>query len=124
MAISADILVINALVSAGAGLFGVGVGWGIIKTRLNQISENVKRIQQRQARLRGEDNGGLPLYVTRDTCLTLRDGCGRGVDEKMVAINANIAAHTSQINGLTNFARWFLQDKGLTINEINKILEP
>ncbi len=115
-------VIAQVLISAGAALFGVGVGVGLFKGTIKQIQKDVLAMQNRQDKLRGADNGNIPLYMGRDSCLALRDGCGKITDSRMKIINKDLKDHTCAIKSLNNFARWWMQKSGLEIDEINKIL--
>ena len=111
---------------AGSSLFGAGVGVGFLKNTLNQVQLEIKNlsesnktehkeIKDRQAKLRGETNGGEPIYMPRVSCLQNRASC-------MSHTENLLSEHTQDIRALNNFARWFMQEKGLTVIEINDIL--
>lgn len=121
-----DILSIKEIcqiaVSAGTGLLGVGIGIGIFKSTVNQFKADLERIKQRQARIRGEDNGGIPIFMTRETCDEIRDKCAAAASNRMISVSANIDRHTVSIKSLENFARWWMQKQGLNIKEINDVL--
>lgn len=121
--------IIQTLMSAGAGLFGVGVGVGLFRGLIKQIQGVIKqlqkdldRVQYKQIKLRGEDNGGLPMYVTRDTCISMRKDCERINSNKIEVLREDVKTHTRTIRSLENFARWWMQKEGLNIDEVNRIL--
>ena len=115
--------IIQIFVSGGAGLLGVGIGIGMFKSTIKQVKDDVQVIRRRQARLRGEDNGGIPIFVTRDVCRDRRDDCSSTSNGKMQSVCDDLIKHTKSIKALDNFARWWMQKEGLAISEINKILE-
>ena len=118
--------VINMLMMAGSGLLGIGVGVGLFKSKVDQVlvdftefkktnTEEHLQIKDRQSRLRGETNGGEPLFMPRIQCMQNRTSC-------MTHTENLLEDHTQDIKALNNFARWFMQEKGLLITEINDIL--
>ena len=113
---------IQILISSAAGLFGVGVGVGLFRGSVKQMQKDLERVQYKQIRLRGEDNGGIPLYVTKKSCDILRSTYNLVHSEKAQNINENLKEHTLSIKSLNNFARWWMQKEGLSIDEINRIL--
>jgi len=58
---------------------------------------------------------GVPLYEKVEDAKEARINCQE-------AIRSELVSHGKSIESLNNFARWFLQDKGLKITEINEIL--
>lgn len=123
------IQIAQTIISASAGLFGVGVGVGMFRGTIKQIHSTIKQIQKdmeivqyKQRRLRGEDNGSIPLYITRNGCFTLREGCEKKYNELLKSVNTDLQEHKKAIKSLENFARWSMQREGLKIEEINKIL--
>jgi hypothetical protein len=98
-------IVLNGL----AGAFGVGATWATVRGKLKSLEKDVEEMKLRQKRLRGEDNGGVPVFISKDVCETTRDAC-------------SVESHTKTIKALENFARWILQDRGLSVAEINRIL--
>jgi hypothetical protein len=109
-------------ITAGAGFLGIGIGIGVFKREITYIKRQLKTIQARQSRLRGDDNGGLPVFRTRLNCEALRHQCMNISDSKMSTVLEDIGEHTGSIRALDNFARWWMQKEGLTITEINNIL--
>lgn len=114
--------IIQMAISGGAGLLGVGIGIGMFKSTIKQVKDDVLYLRRRQARLRGEDNGGVPVFVTRDSCIKNRDDCMSVANGKMQLVCDDLLAHTKSIKSLDNFARWWMQKEGLLISEINQIL--
>lgn len=110
------------IISFGAGLFGVGIGIGMFKSVVTQVKLDLVKIKKRQARLRGEDNGGLPVFRTRLNCDIMREQCGVAANGKMQLVVDDLLVHTRSIRALDNFARWWMQKEGLKIEDINKIL--
>lgn len=115
--------ILQLLISAGAGILGVGIGIGLFRGSIKQLKEDVNKIQTRQSRLRGEDNGGVPLYMTQVTCEKLRSACNAMSAEKSAENTLILGQHTKMIKAFENFARWWMQDRGLNIEEINHILD-
>jgi len=120
---------VQILISAGAGLFGVGVGVGLFRGIIKQIQKDVIQnktsiniVQDRQRKLRGEDNGSIPVYAIRKECLSLRESCSVNIDKTVKLIDLDLSSHTKSIKSLENFARWSMQREGLKIEEINTIL--
>lgn len=101
--------VINAFISVGTGVLGVGVGLGVFRGTIKQMKKDLARVMTRQAKLRGEDNGGKPVFMTATSCKDFREHCA-------------VEAHGRSIKALENYARWEMQNKGLKIEEINQIL--
>lgn len=108
--------------SAGAGVMGVGIGIGMFRSTVKQVKEDLEKIKRRQARLRGEDDGGVPLYMLRSDCKTLRHDCRMDSESKMEDVVQDLLGHTKSIKALDNFARWWMQKEGLKIEDINRIL--
>jgi len=113
---------LQIMISFGAGLFGVGVGIGMFKSIVNQVKLDLANIKKRQARLRGEDNGALPVFRTRLNCDIMRAQCGAASTDKMQTVVEDLIRHAKSIRALDNFARWWMQKEGLKIEDINKIL--
>ena len=113
---------IQILISSAAGLFGVGVGVGLFRGSVKQMQRDLERVQYKQIKLRGEDNGGLPMYITRATCLTMREDCERINSKRIDELKIELKVHTRTIRSLENFARWWMIKEGLDIDEVNKIL--
>lgn len=107
------VIVLQAIVSGVLGFLGVGIGVGVFKATINTAMKDIACLKRRQANLRGEDNGGIPKFMLRNDCITLRQSCGNTLQKQDGAIKA-----------LDNFARWWMQEKGLHIEDINKILNP
>ena len=104
-------------ISSVAGTaFGIGIGVQKVKSKLGVMEEKVGFLDERQKKLRGETNGGKPLFVPLSDCMDKRVKC-------VTEIESILKEHTEALKNLDNFARWFLQDKGLKIVEINEILE-
>jgi len=116
-------LIIPSIISAGAGLVGVGVGIGLFKGTVKQIQKDIAIIQTKQRKLRGEDNGSIPIYMSRAGCILSRDDCLTAAALKLHVVNNDIKEHAKSINALSNFARWWMQKEGLKIEEINTILD-
>lgn len=117
--------VIQILISAAAGFIGVGIGVGVFRTSINnaikQIKEDILEIKRKQAKLRGEDGTG-PRYISSEACGNFRNYCANMSEGRMKQICNDITEHTKSIQSLSNFARWWMQKEGLTIDQINKIL--
>ena len=69
--------IVPSLISAGAGLFGVGVGVGIFRGTVRRFKQYLEDVQRKQRKLRGEDNGSIPLYTARNECVILRLKCDK-----------------------------------------------
>ena len=120
--IATHVEMLQIMVSFGAGLLGVGIGIGMFKSVVNQVKLDLVNIKKRQARLRGEDNGALPVFRTRLNCDIMREQCGTASTGKMQTVVEDLIKHTKAIRALDNFARWWMQKEGLKIDDINKIL--
>ena len=120
--IATHVEMLQIMVSFGAGLLGVGIGIGMFKSVVNQVKLDLVNIKKRQARLRGEDNGALPVFRTRLNCDIMRAQCGAVATDKMQTVVEDLTRHTKSIRALDNFARWWMQKEGLKIDDINKIL--
>jgi len=120
--IATHIEILQIMISFGAGLFGVGIGIGMFKSVVTQVKLDLVSIKKRQARLRGEDNGALPVFRTRLNCDIMREQCGAASTGKMQTVVEDLIKHTKAIRALDNFARWWMQKEGLKIDDINKIL--
>lgn len=116
------IAIIQALISTGAGILGVGVGIGIFKGTIKQLKSDLSDVITKQEILRTGFDGGLPLFMTRTTCERMREDCSLGRNKQTDTIVDEIAGHTRVIKNLDNFARWWMQKEGLRISEINEIL--
>lgn len=120
--------IIHYLIAAVSGAFGVGVAWGSVKVSLTKdlasLREDITKIQIRQARLRGEDDGGEPMFVPSAQCTMKRKACHDEVDKTSVELARKAVVNAERIKRLENYARWTLQDKGLRIDQINNILDP
>lgn len=114
--------ILQIFISACAGFLGVGIGIGVFKKEIANIKEEVSRLGRRQVRLRGEENGELPIYRTRLNCEALRHQCMNVSNGKMELVVQDLLRHTASIKALDNFARWWMQKEGLNITEINTIL--
>lgn len=108
--------------SACSGMLGVGIGIGLFKSSITQIRKDVDKIVHRQARLRGEDNGGVPIYMTTQGCNTLRSQCEGSVSGKIQDLQKDLCKHTKSIRAFDNFARWWMQKEGVRLEDVNKIL--
>lgn len=117
-----SVQIVQMVMTASAGLIGVGIGIGMFKSSVQQVRNDLKALQRKQARLRGEDNGNVPLFMSRSYCERLRQDCLLSSSEKMQACSEHIGRHSKSIKSLENFARWWMQKEGLKIEEINKIL--
>lgn len=124
---------IHYLIAALSGAFGAGVVWGSMKASMNAAIKSVtkelanhqyeiNRIKDRQARLRGEDDGNQ-LFVSPVKCDERRGACHADVDKTSVELAKKALLNAERIKRLENYARWTLQDKGLKIHEINRILD-
>lgn len=100
---------IQLFISACSGFLGVGIGIGVFKSSIKQVKKDLEKVIVRQAHLRGEDNGGYPIYMSRVNCENYRSHC-------------EVGEHTKSIKALERYARYELQSKGLKIEEINQIL--
>lgn len=115
--------VAQIFISGGAGLLGVGIGIGMFKSTVKQIRKDISTIIKKQDVLRGTNDGkGEPLFVPMTECLTERVRCLKTKDDKFGLISSEMKEHHSSIRALENFARWWMQKEGLTIGEINSIL--
>lgn len=123
---------LNLILTAVAGILGVGIGIGLFRGQVREIKGSVTQIKDeiipsikddiqavkvRQAKLRGEDNGVKPVYMPWESCLDYRGACA-------TQIRSEISSHTKEIRVLINTTRWWMQKEGLKIEEINQILEP
>ena len=108
--------------TACSGAIGVGVGMGLFRATVRQLKSDVLYIKTRQARLRGEDNGGVPLFLRKDTCNKYRIDCADISSKHREDFSRDLKHHTRAIKALENFARWRMQSAGLKIEEINQIL--
>ena len=115
--------IIQVTITAAAGTLGVGVGLGIFKNDIRQIKKDLKNVKDRQARLRGEDNSGVPRYVSLSTCREMRTHCNEDRKAKTDCLLDELDTHSVSIKALNNFARWWMQKEGLSIQEINDILK-
>ena len=122
----ADILTTNAIIqmaiTGGTGLLGIGMGIGIFKSTINQFKARLEKVELRQSKIRGEDNGGIPIFMTRSTCNEERAKCAAAGESRMSGVSSNMDKHTVSIQSLENFARWWMQKQGLNISEINEVL--
>lgn len=114
--------VVQAVISLITGIFGVGIGVGIFKRDIRQVKKDLAYVIDRQDKLRTSYSGGLPLYMPRITCDEIREDCSADRAKKAEKVIDEITIHTKNIRSLENFARWWMQKEGLTIEQINKIL--
>ena len=84
---------------------------------------DIDKVKVRQEKLRGE-NGTDPLFVSPSRCSQQRLTCHGEVDKVAVELARKAVINADRIKRLENYARWTLQDKGLKIDEINRILDP
>lgn len=117
-----ELQILQMVLTACSGAIGVGVGIGLVRASVKQLKSDVAYIKSRQAKLRGEDNGGIPLFIPKDTCEKLRNQCALASSTRMEHISKDLSRHTRAIKVLENFARWRMQSAGLKIEEINQIL--
>lgn len=113
---------INYAISAIAGAFGVGVTWGTMMIKFRQQESRITKVEDRQARLRGEMNGGTPVYMPQTTCADLRVHCHGDSERTALELAQEVVDHSRSIRALENFARWWMQKEGLNITQINDIL--
>lgn len=116
------VTLVNASISATAGLVGVGIGLGIFRTNIKRNADEIVILRDRQARLRGEGNGSPSVFMPRGSCLDIRENCAKLRLTRQDMIDNDISEHTRTIKALENFARWWMQKEGLKIEDINKIL--
>ena len=109
---------LNMLITAGSGLIGVGIGIGVFHNSIKEIAV----IKKRQAKLRGEENGGGTVFMPRTECNNERQKCSAASTKQVQELLDDLTSHTKSIRALDNFARWWMQEKGLHISEINNIL--
>ena len=110
------------IITAGSGLIGVGLGIGMFRGSVNRMRDDLSKVQTRQAKLRGEDNGQKPVFMSRLDCGEIRANCIAGTKDDMNKMIADLIEHTKSIKALDNFARWSMQKEGLRFEEINTIL--
>lgn len=121
--ISTHLQIAQVIISACAGILGVGVGLGMFRGTIKGIRADLDAIKKRQAKIRGEDNGGFPMYMTRKTCREVRTHCKNDRQDKTDCLLDELNNHSDSIRGLNNFARWWMQKEGLDITQINYILK-
>ncbi|MBU4317052.1 MAG: hypothetical protein KKF30_07240 [Proteobacteria bacterium] len=108
--------------SGGAGIMGLGIGIGMFRSMVTQVKKDLESIKMRQARLRGEDVGGLPLYMLRSACDAVRMQCTANAERRIDEVFDDLIQHANSIKALDNFARWWMQKEGMKIEDINRIL--
>lgn len=119
----ADLSWLNLAITAGTGLVGVaagsGLSFGVFKTAIESSlrvhTKEISEIKDKQRILRGED-GLIPLFMSRNDCLIKQGSCAS-------TMCRHITEHAKEIKTLNNFARWFMQERGLKLDEINDILD-
>jgi len=104
-----------AISTAGGSIFGAGVIVGAVKFALRDQAE----IKRRQKKLRGEDNGGIPLYMTREECKNKWSSC----DKEGKSMKAVLDSHEEMLRKLENYARYQLHESKHTELEIEQILK-
>jgi len=117
-----EVQILQLLLTSASGLIGVGIGIGLFRGSVKQLKEDVAYIKARQKKIRGEDNGGRPVYSLSEDCKAFRQSCAVGHGEEMKRISNTIVDHTRALKSFENYARWSMQNKGLKIEEINQIL--
>ena len=117
-----EIQVLQLIMTGGSGLIGVGIGIGMFRGVVKQLKKDVETIKSRQAKLRGENNGGRPEYVRIYDCGQTRSDCLISQKSQISGISETLDRHAKAIRVFENYARWAMQNKGLKIEEINQIL--
>lgn len=115
--------VLNLIFTGGSGILGVGIGIGLFRGVVKQLKKDVEEIKRKQARLRGDSNGGIPVFITRVDCDKVRADCAANSSRQTEIISNELSRHTKAIKTFENFARWSMQNAGLKIEEINQILD-
>lgn len=100
-----------------AAFGGVAVGYGIIKTQVSSNKEDIKTLWQRYGTIMGE-NGKEPLFVRDRDCTRRVDAMGNSI----ASIVEKVVEQGKSIKGIQNFARHWMQREGMTIVEINRII--
>lgn len=106
--------------TAMSGIFGVGVGAAWVKFTLKSVLQDVEGIKIAQAKLRGNGGNTPPLFMRRGECIDFRSDCDAKKDiNNIVDV---LSEHTKSIKTFEKFARWRMQQDGLTQQQINEIL--
>ena len=108
---------IQALITFGAGLLGVGVGYGGLKEKIKSNSRRILKVEKNWKTLQG-GVGNLPTYISRNECETQQVN----VRNELGHIKRKVEKCEHAIGGLQNYARYQLNKEGLTLVEINKII--
>ena len=126
-------LYLSAAITLVVGLIGVAAGYGALRQVVKSLQKNQEQlkadmlkemaaIKARQAVLRGEDNDGRPRYVQTWECEKTTQLCQHHICDEIKNMQKSIDANNAVTAGLRNFARYFLQDKGMSLTEIDKLL--
>jgi hypothetical protein len=114
--------VVQAIINLLTGAIGVGIGLGFLRGTINQIKRDLAEVIENQKKLRTGAEGGFPIYMTRPSCDSIRKACEQDREKQTEKIIEKICEHTGNIKAIENYVRWEMQDRGLTIEQINKIL--
>jgi len=100
-----------------AAFGGVAVGYGIIKARVDSNKEDIGVLWQKYSTIMGE-GGKDPIFVRERDC-DKRVGV---MQSSIMAIGDKVIEQGRSLKGLQNFARHWMQREGMTIVEINRII--
>jgi DNA repair exonuclease SbcCD ATPase subunit len=104
-----------AISTAGGTIFGAGVIVGAVKYAFKDLTE----MKRKQKKLRGEDNGDIPLYMTREECKNKWSSC----DKEGKTVKETLDNHEIMLRKLENYARYQLHEAKHTELEIDQILK-
>lgn len=108
---------IGTAVTFIAAFGGVAVGYGIIKTQVSSNKEDIGALWQKYSTIMGE-GGKDPLFVRERDC----DKRVGAMQSSIMAIGDKVIEQGKSLRGIQNFARHWMQREGMTIVEINKII--
>jgi len=108
---------IGTIITFFSAFGGVAVGYGIIKSQVSTNEKNIEKIWSRYAKIMGE-NGSDPIFVRNRDC----DKRVNAMQSTLLSVSEKVVDQGKSLMGLQNFARHWMQREGMTILEINRII--
>lgn len=109
--------ILQAMIPFMAVLVGAAIAYGALRNQVKTITKELAELQKGWSKLVGNP-GGNPAYIKRSECNEKTEA----ISEKIGHLVKKIDSQGGNIKSFQNFARYMLTKEGLTIVEVEEIL--
>lgn len=110
--------IVRLCLTFGAGVAGVAAGWAGMRVQIRRNTKDIAGLRRDVDKITGNP-AGLPVYVRRDECAARTNE----IREEIGGLRREFKTQGRRLVGLQSFARHLLTKEGLSLSEVNDILD-